>query len=396
MFSGLLSLFFSRMDVCNLSPARWLHRRVVLSGAALLAVTLVGCGRFDGPQSYLDPKGPLAQDQFNLFMITVWVTLFIFITVGGVLAWTTWRYRLRRDEDPKAIPAQMHGHPAVEIGLIIVSAALLVIIAIPTLRGIAYLKIMPEEYREDAVEVLVTGYQWWWKFEYPELGIETANEMVFPVDRAVHLRLRAADVQHSFWVPKLAGKTDLIPGQENIMWIKADEPGDYFGQCAEFCGDSHAYMLFRAQAVPPAEFDAWVENHRSGPTIPTTTREVTPAMLSLRDDDDPQAKAEQVQLGITTFQQKCSSCHKIGNAGGVVGPNLTHMASRTTLAAGWIENNPVNLARWIARPDQVKPGNYMWLGYRMPGTESVMAGIKDIELSAEEVNALVAYLGQLH
>ena len=188
-------------------------------------------------QSALDPKGPVSQMQYDVMMLTLYVVTGLFIVVGGAMAYTVWRYRLKKGEDPNAIPDQSHGNPLIEVGLIVLSASMLVIIGIPTLKGIAYMKNDPvEEYEGEAIEIIVTGYQWWWNFEYPELGIKTSNEFSIPTGRPVKLVLKAADVIHSFWVPKLAGKTDLIPGQINRMWIEADEPGMYWGQCAEFCG----------------------------------------------------------------------------------------------------------------------------------------------------------------
>jgi cytochrome c oxidase subunit 2 len=325
-------------------------------------------------QSALDPKGPVSQMQYDVMMLTLYVVTGLFIVVGGAMAYTVWRYRLKKGEDPKAIPDQSHGNPLIEVGLIVLSASMLVIIGIPTLKGIAYMKNDPvEEYEGEAIEIIVTGYQWWWNFEYPELGIKTSNEFSIPTGRPVKLVLKAADVIHSFWVPKLAGKTDLIPGQINRMWIEADEPGMYWGQCAEFCGDSHAYMLFRTIALEPAEFDAWVEHQKSAPVEPDSTLAHT---------------------GKALFTEKgCIGCHMVGKVGGLAGPDLTHFGSRATLAAGWKANTLENLKEWIQYPEKVKPGNLMYLGV---GT---MAGIKQIReekgLSDDEVAALADYLHTL-
>ena len=246
-------------------------------------------------------------------------------------------------EDPNAIPDQSHGNPLIEVGLIVLSASMLVIIGIPTLKGIAYMKNDPvEEYEGEAIEIIVTGYQWWWNFEYPELGIKTSNEFSIPTGRPIKLVLKAADVIHSFWVPKLAGKTDLIPGQINRMWIEADEPGMYWGQCAEFCGDSHAYMLFRTISLEPDKFDEWVEHQKSAPVEPESTLAHT---------------------GKALFTEKgCIGCHMVGKVGGLAGPDLTHFGSRATLAAGWKANTLENLKEWIQYPEKVKPGNLMYLG----------------------------------
>ncbi len=353
---------------------RTLTLLVLLAGSVLLT----GClGPWDQKQSALDPRGPLAQDQYNTFMVTLYVTGFLFVTVGGTLLYTVWRFRSRKTDDPNTIPKQSHGHPVIELGLVLASAAMLVVIAVPTIRGIVYMENMPKDLHDDAIVINVTGLQWWWEFEYPEEGIVTANEMYIPAGRAVHLNLRADDVIHSFWVPKLAGKKDLIPGQENEMWMKADEPGYFYGQCAEFCGDSHAYMLFRVIAVPEEEYRAWIEKYQEGPAIDI-------ADPGAWEPDD--AHEELIGKGIDAFRRHCVSCHRVGDQGGLTGPNLSHFGSRTTLAAGWLDNNPENLHRWLAEPERVKPGNLMYYGLQG------MTGLKDIEISDEEIEAMVAFL----
>lgn len=343
-----------------------------------LCVLLVGCDySFTQPQSALDPKGPVAREQLKVMEYTWVVTGFLFVTVGGALLYTIWRFRARKGDDPNFRPAQSHGNPLIEVGLIAVSVLMLVIMGIPTIKGIMFMHEVPPQYDdgENVLVVNVTGYQWWWQFEYPDLGVVTSNEMVIPTGRTVMLKLRSADVIHSFWLPKLAGKTDLIPGQENTMWIRADESGKYWGQCAEYCGDSHAYMLFRAFAKPEAEFQQWVAHQKSAPVEPTTEAEV---------------------WGKKLFTEKgCIGCHMVGDQGGVVGPNLTHFGSRSSLAAGWMDNNRDNLIKWIRHPEEVKPGNIMYTGVDL-GAAGRMEGIRDIAenrgLSQEEVAAMADYL----
>lgn len=372
-------------------PRRFFAQLLAL---ALLSIGLTGCGRYDTLQSALDPKGPVAQQQYDTFMLTLWVTGILWFLVGGALLYAVWRFRRRKGNDSDALPKQSHGNPLIELSLIALSAVALVIIAIPTLQGIVFMKRLPQVYEEGALRVNVTGYQWWWEFEYPELGIITANELVFPVGRAVKLHLRSGDVNHSFWLPKLAGKTDLIPGQENFMWIKADEPGMYWGQCAEFCGDSHAYMLFRARVTDSEEsFQQWVAKYQGNPvltpkTVPSTS---DPVFASL----DPEA-LQRLEHGQQVFNQHCLSCHRIGNEGGRTGPNLSHFASRATLAAGWLDNTPDNLRRWIKEPHLVKPGNYMWRGVPLGRGMGVMEGLKDRNLTDEQVEAVASYLEILH
>ncbi len=364
-----------------------LTRYLLRPALLLLPLLISGCVEWDSPQSALDPKGPVAQNQYDAFMVTLYVTTFLWVTVGGTLLYAVWRFRQRKHEDPNVLPKQSHGHPLVEAGLIVFSALCLVIIAVPTLKGIVFMNSVPEEYdREDAIVINATGFQWWWEFEYPNESLTTANEIVVPVGRPVKVQLRSADVIHSFWLPKLAGKVDLVPGQVNFIWFQADEPGVYYGQCAEFCGDSHAYMLFRTRAVSDAEYDQWLEQQKA------------PAQVPLRATPDQVAELAQdhqlVAAGQAAFMKNCFSCHKIDNEGGATGPNLTHLMSRGTLAAGWLENTPENLYRWIRTPHQVKPGNYMWEGVPLPGI-GVMEGLKMKDLSDDEVRSIVAYLSLL-
>jgi len=342
-----------------------------------------------GQQSALDPMGPVAKNQADIFYITLWVTLFLFVTVGGALAFATWKFRQRKEDDPNFIPPQSHGHPLVEVGLVVASAALLVVIAIPTFHGIILKKKVPVQYIEGAVEVNVTGYQWWWGFEYPEHGFHTANELVFPAGRAVKLNLRANDVIHSFWLPKLAGKTDLMPGQENFMWIKADEPGYFWGQCAEYCGDSHAYMLFRARALSEDDWEAWLERQQE-PTI-VGGGDYTPLAVA---ENAEAFDAELIDHGTSLFVQHCARCHSVDSRVQTMGPNLAHFGSRTSIAAGWLENDPDNLKDWLLYPDDIKPGNFMWFGFPDPNdARSVqMEGLNHANLTPEDADALVAYL----
>jgi cytochrome c oxidase subunit 2 len=342
-----------------------------------------------GQQSTLDPQGPIALNQLNIFYLTLWVTLFLFVTVGGALAWATWKFRMRKGDDPDFIPAQSHGHPLIEMGLVVGSAVLLVVIAIPTFGGILLKERPPEMEGKEALVVNVVGYQWWWSFEYPEHGFHTANELVFPAGTVVKLNLKANDVIHSFWLPKLAGKTDLMPGQDNKMWIQADEPGYFWGQCAEYCGDSHAYMLFRAKALSEADYAAWVEQQKSASVVGGV--DYTPVSIGEADE-------ELVLTGSKLFIDNCARCHSVDSKVQTMGPNLAHFGSRTSIAAGWLENEPENLIHWILHPDKVKPGNFMWDGFPDPndplGTPQ-MEGLKDANLTEAQAEAIAAYLNTL-
>ena len=407
-----------------------LHRVGAIATLAGLGLSLSGCKSWlDGFQSTLSVDGPVARAQRDLFYTTCYVTFAIFLVVAGVLAYATIRFKERdRDHAGAEPPPQSHGNPLVEIGLIAASVLLLVIIAIPTLRAIWFAYDVPVDARGRAYEIVATGYQWWWKFEYPsalvplvptgEMPLATANELVIPAGRPVHIDLRTADVIHSFWVPKLAGKVDMIPNRANHIWLQADQPGYFYGQCAQFCGDSHATMRFRVIALGEKEFAGWLaqqtQSARSvaaaappadqprailtsfkrnqfgfGPEwesdAPTPPLDLWRAQQSPGQDENPALIAR----GRALFQAKtCISCHTVrGHEGvGITGPDLTHVGARTTIAAGSLENTPEQLARWIRHPDQVKPGNKMYTTGYVPN---------QITLGPEEVTALVAYLRSL-
>jgi cytochrome c oxidase subunit 2 len=210
------------------------------------------------------------------------------------------------------------------------------------------------------VQIDVTGRQWFWDVTYPEAGVRTANEIHVPVGRTVTLHLTSADVIHSFWVPSLDRKMDLVPGRTNELDIKAERAGTYEGSCAEFCGKQHTNMRLLVIAEPEAQFEAWQANQSADAVVPTN--------------------AEQIE-GQQTVMGSCSYCHTIAGttASGEIGPDLTHIASRRDLGAGTVTNTPGNLAAWILDSQSLKPGN------KMPA----------IQLSGKEVNAVVAYLRSL-
>jgi cytochrome c oxidase subunit 2 len=239
----------------------------------------------------------------------------------------------------------------------IVPAVIVVVIFVATLRAMS-VHMPPEGATEFEVELI--GRQWWWEVRYPRVGIVSANEIHIPVGRPVHLTLRSGDVIHSFWVPRLQGKADLVPGRTNMMRLDATRAGTYRGQCAEYCGLQHARMALRVVAHEPASYAAWL------------ARERTPAA----EAPDTLAAA-----GMRVFERVCASCHAVRGtlAAGARGPDLTHIASRTTLAAGMLVNTPENLAAWIAGAEQIKPGN----------------GMPSIRLAADDLRAVVAYLETL-
>ncbi|OUM99844.1 MAG: cytochrome c oxidase subunit II [Firmicutes bacterium ZCTH02-B6] len=322
------------------------------AGAALPAAAA-------GPQYWLDPAGPVAAMQGQLFLLTLYIMLGIFVTVSGILVYTLVRFRERAKAGARAgqagtavqretaaaaeeeLPPQIEGNHKLEVVWTLIPFLLLLIIAIPTVRLSFALAADPGE---DALEIRVVGHQWWWEFEYTQLGIVTGNEIRIPVGRPVRLIIQTDDVIHKFWVPKLAGKMDAIPGRTNQMWLQADEPGVYYGQCAELCGTHHANMRMRVVALPPAEFDAWAANWGRGPVV------------------ESEAQLAAVERGRQVFETRaCFACHTIEGtaAQGTAGPNLTDIGARTTIAAGILDNTPENLARWISDPQAIKPGSLM-------------------------------------
>lgn len=404
--------------------------RAVTALAGLLLLT--GCDlnfwRMDGHQSTIVVAGPVAREQLQVFYVTCWVTLVIFVVVGAVLAYATFKFRARNEADEHAEPPpQGHGNPLIELGLIGASVLALVIIAVPTLKAIWSTYDVPEAERKNAYEITATGYQWWFKFEYPaelaaldgagaKVPLVTGNELVIPAGRPVRIHLRTVDVIHSFWVPKLAGKVDMIPNRANLLWLQADQPGYYWGQCAEYCGDSHAVMRFRVVALAPKEFSEWLQQQlglaravapraadasRPKPQFAALrTFKQNEAGVSAKFDLNPLESWKAKQLpeknedsaliaqGKQLFSAKtCNACHTVRGHGamGIQGPDLTHIGARSTIAAGLIENNPEQLRRWLRDPESVKPGNKMAKAYRD----------NKITLSDEEQVALVAYLESL-
>jgi len=410
------------------------------AGAALL--TLSGCKlaevfNLSGPQSTMNTAGPVAARQWDLFMVTVYVTMFIFVITGAVLAYAQIKFRAKSDADEHAEPPAEagHGNPLVEIGLIAGSVALLVIIAIPTLQGIWYSHEVPEEERGNALEINATGYQWWFRFEYPheqvqlpaggEAPLVTGNELVVPAGVAVRVNLRTVDVIHSFWIPKLAGKVDMMPNRANHLWFKADKPGYFYGQCAEYCGESHAIMKFRVIALSQEDYAKWLENQKqpartvtaqslaaeaAAPRVQFASLKGTAPGSTLGSspefDANPfagwQAKqkveagenAALINEGRKLFAGKtCITCHTVrGHEGiGVTGPDLTRIGARTSIAAGVLENSAERMHQWIKDPNYFKPGNKMYHG----GYIDVNTKQQKFTLTDAEIDALVAYLHSL-
>ena len=341
----------------------------IVFGVVLVAA-LAGCTP-SHPQSTFDTSGPVARSQLVLFYWIFWAAVFVFVTVGGVILYTVIRYR-RRPGDPD--PPQIHGNTPLEIGWTIAPALVLAVVAVPTVITIFDNANSPEP---GALTVDVRGHQWWWEFTYPhpddpDSKVVTANEMYIPVGEVVNVTLRSKDVLHSFWIPKIAGKVDLVPNNTNTMWIQADEPDDYLGQCAEFCGVAHAKMRFHVIAESRDDFDTWLRAQAAPGLVP-----VDPLALEGKDLFEGDAR--------------CWSCHKVEGSKrsrGTTGPNLTHLASRSHFAAGMRENTQPNLIEWLEDPEAIKQGTIMF-------RDAEIYTNPDKALTDSQISALVAYLMSL-
>jgi cytochrome c oxidase subunit II len=282
----------------------------------------------------------------------------IFAVVAGLLLYTTVRYRRRRADDGLE-PPQIYGSNQLELAWTVVPILIVLVLSLVTARTIADVQnAVPPP---GALHATVVGHQWWWEIRYPELGIVTANELHVPMSDATQrkptfLILESADVAHSFWVPLLAGKTDLIPNRQNRMWIEPTKPGTYAGNCAEYCGTQHAHMLIRVIVHPLGDFERWVAEQRKLPAEDAT-----------------------VQAGRNLFlANSCVSCHTINGttAQGKFGPDLTHLMSRETIGSGIALNTPEKLRAWVKDPQALKKGSLM----------------PNMQLTDEQLDHVVSYL----
>jgi len=334
-------------------------------GLVVLALMLSACGT-GGAQDSLSPASERARSIDGLFTFTLIVAAVVFVLVQGAIIYTAVKFRRKKGEEPRPVK-QIHGNTKLEIAWTIAPALILAGLAVPTVQTI----FENAEEPVNAIEITVTGHQWWWQYDYTGLGVVTANEMHIPVGRDIALTLRAddGDVIHSFWVPRLSGKRDLVPGHENTLTISAAETGLFLGQCAEFCGLSHANMRLRVYAHEPAEFDAWVQSQLAEAAIPLAT--------------DESLRAEGWQL----FSSKgCTACHQINGTeaeggGPNPGPNLTHFALRDTFAGALYDSNTENLSAWLADPSEMKSMQ-----------PDLNRGMPNLGLSDDEITALVAFL----
>ena len=369
-------------------------RRKTLLAVGLVALAAVaGACASNATQSTLEPAGEFARKPYDLFVPVFWVAVGIFVLVEGALVYFALRYRHRKGRE--GIPPQVHGNTRLEIAWTILPAVILAGVAVPTVTTIFDLARDPDP---GTMRVDVLGHQWWWEFSYLQQGFTTANELHIPTGEPVFLRLCAVGIAgspespsvapsecqpgspdgppaaavgdaviHSFWVPELAGTQDVVPGQTNTLWIEADAPGTYEGQCKEFCGLSHAYMKFTVVAHTPEDFAQWVRDQQAQAVMPE------PGSAAA-------AGAEIFGTG------QCIQCHAINGlqdqngqqiAGSNGAPNLTHLMSRECFRGCTMPITPENLERWLQNPQAVEAGSWM---------------ILDPLLTQDQIDALVEYL----
>jgi len=318
----------------------------------------------DVPTSVTNIFRPLstpAQAIYEVSLLALAVCAGIFLVVGGLLAYVVFRFR-ERSEDEGREPPQVYGSNQIELAWTVIPILIVFVLFLATAR--TTYDVQGAAPPAGALNITVVGHQWWWEIRYPELGIVTANELHVPISesgqrRPTFLKLESVDVAHSFWAPQLAGKTDLIPNKENMMWIEPTQPGTYVGNCAEYCGMQHAHMLLRVIVHTGEEFTKWVAEQKQ----PSA--------------DDPQARAGR-ELFLST---SCINCHTIKGtqATGTFGPDLTHLMSRETLGAGTVPNTAEKLRAWVRDPQTIKEG----------------CNMPNMQLTDNELNQMVAYLVSL-
>ncbi len=371
------------------NPKPWL----MLFTGVLFASFLVGCGEESpaayGPHTTLTTSGPVADSERFLFYIILIIATIIFVIVEGVLIFSIIRFR---SKPGMPNPRQNHGNLRIEVLWTVIPALILFIVLGVTIQGLFQVSSVPPG---KSITVEAVGHQWWWEFYYPEYNITTADSLHAPINTVVNVKLYSNNVIHSFWIPALTGKTDDIPGHNNTKWFEASKTGVYFGECAEFCGAQHAHMAFNAVIDTQDNFNTWVTTQQQAAVVPA------PGSLEAQ--------------GAKIFGGVCTTCHGIVGHGVpgsdtkylkgyddpsvacddpnktcLVGPNLTHFAQRNLIAGGILIHNRdqclnpdnltnCNLAKWLANPQGIKPGNDM-----------------NVNVTPDQIKALVAYLESLN
>jgi cytochrome c oxidase subunit 2 len=397
-----------------------------------LALTLAACGTTDSaqfPNTTFDPKSELGRSIDDLWDILLLLGTIVFVLVELALLFVVWKYRNNKEAK------HTHGNTTLEILWTLIPAVILVFIAVPTVRTIFETQAAAPA---DALKIDVIGHQWWWEFRYPEQGVVTANELYIPVGRTVSFSLATKDVIHSFWIPQMGAKRDLVSNRTNYVWFTPDTaiaPSVWNGFCTEYCGTSHSFMRFRVFTVTPEQFESWIAGQKAtaafnvGPAAPAPSvpavadsQPVAPAQLAggmapgyfFPHESMPAYAVPQRALpanitftsglqgdparGQTAFMMGgCIGCHTVrGNAMavGVLGPDLTHFATRHTLAGGIYPNTTDYLARWIKNARVMKPGSLMpTLG--KGEYDPVLKRTAPVSLDDQQIADIVAYLQQL-
>ena len=331
---------------------------VLLIATAFKVVPTFAADVSTGVSNIFKPRSTPAWAIHEVSLLVLAICAGIFLVVGGLMVYTIVRFR-QRPGDGGREPPQIYGSNQLEFAWTVIPILVVFVLFLATARTIY--DVQGAAPPTGALNVTLIGRQWWWEIRYPELGIVTANELHVPVSessraRPTFLKLESADVVHSFWVPQLAGKTDVIPNRQNLMWIEPTEPGTYVGNCAEYCGMQHTHMLLRVIVHPTGEFEEWAAAQREPPV------------------DDPQARSGRDVF----FATACINCHTIKGtqAMGTFGPDLTHLMSRETLGAGAAANTGEKLKSWVRDPQTIKAGCLM----------------PNMQLTVDEVNQIVAYL----
>jgi cytochrome c oxidase subunit 2 len=337
-----------------------MSRGAVLLTATVPAAACFACAKGRGlPMTTLAPKSDLAEWIYHLFIqVTLWDALILVIVVTAfILAVFVFSTRVGEAAPPSSAASDL----GLEVAWTVGPALILLMISIPTVRTI--FRSQPRLVPAGSLVIKVTAHQWWWEFTYQDSGVVTADELHIPTGRPIRLHLLSNDVIHSFWVPQLGGKRDVVPGQMNELTLEGFVPGTYLGQCAEFCGLSHANMKFRVMVETPDQFATWQRSEQGAPAAANQN-----------------TSAAAIEGARIFANSPCTTCHRIdGVSKGYIGPDLTHFGTRTTLAGGVLSNTPANVAKWVTDPEAIKPG----------------AQMPRLGLAGEQLNALVAYLESL-
>lgn len=331
-----------------------------LAGLCFLTTVVASGQTVHSVGNIFDPRATPAESVYHLSLLVLAVCAAIFLVVAGLLTYTLVRFRGKSGD--RREPAQVYGSDRIEIAWTVIPILIVFVLTMATARIVSATLDRPAP--SDALKITVVGHQWWWEVRYPALKIVTANEVHVPVSTTVNpaitfLRLESADVAHSFWIPQLAGKTDLIPGHPNKMWIDPKQEGTFLGNCAEYCGTQHANMRLRVIVQSQADFEKWAAGQRQNAVA------------------DAAVEADRIQF----LSLSCVNCHTVSGtaATGTFGPDLSHLMSRDTLAAGVVPNGVENLRAWIKEPDAVKPGSLM----------------PNMQLTPHQLDEVVSYLASL-